>query len=538
MDKVYVDVETGAVLEHHPQHQHARNRNTYSANNGTSLPGTLKRTEAQASTGDVAVDCAHDNAGHVYDFYKVLFNRDGINNAGMTICSVAHYSNNYCNAFWNNSCMVYGDGNASQNCGSLACALDVTAHEMTHGVTSSESNLTYSGESGGLNESLSDVFGGGVEAWVDAGKDTSPPIDFSLANDVFLIGDTVLPPFLRSMCDPVADGVSKDAWYLGLGSIDVHYSSGPNNLAFCLMSKGGTHPRGQTTINVPALGMEKALRLMYAVNVNLATSSTNYASWRNLMVIAAQQLGYSQADQDAIACAYAAIKVGTAPASCGGTPPPPATVLTNGVPVTGIADSVVGNMKLFTLDVPAGVASVTFQSSGGTGDADMYVQLNAAPTETTYLCRPYLSGNAETCTITNPAAGKYYVGLRVYSAYLGLTLTGTYGATPPPGCSDPVLTNGVGQVLSGASGSATYRCIPSVPAGKTLTVRISGGTGDADLYTRFGSRPTTTTYNCRPYLGGNTETCTTMTTTATAGNWFVMVRGFSAYSGVTLVGSY
>ena len=70
-----------------------------------------------------------------------------------------------------------------------------------------------------------------------------------------------MPPFLRSMCDPAADGASKDVWTRGLGSVDVHYSSGPNNLVFCLLTKGGTHPRGKTTNNVPAIGMEKAIRI-------------------------------------------------------------------------------------------------------------------------------------------------------------------------------------------------------------------------------------------------------------------------------------
>jgi vibriolysin len=540
IDKVYVDVETGLVLEHHPQIQHARNRNTYSANNGSSLPGTLKRTETQAPTTDVDVNAAHDGAGHTYDLYAAMWNRDGIDNAGMNMISTVHYQTNYCNAFWNNTQMAYGDGNSSQNCGPLARSIDVAAHEMTHGVTSRESNLTYSGESGGLNESLSDIWGAGVEAWVDAGK-LSPPT-FSLANDVFLIGDTVLPPFLRSMCDPVADGVSKDAWYSGLGSIDVHYSSGPNNLVFCLMSKGGTHPRNATTINVPAIGMEKALRLMYKVNVDLATSSTNYATWRNLMVQAAQQLGYDQATQDAVACAYAAIKVGTAPTSCGGSPPPPpppTVVLTNGVAVTGIADSTAGTFKFFSLDVPAGQSTVKFEMTGGTGDADLYVKFGTAPTDTVYDCRPYLSGNTETCSFTPPSTGTYIVGIRTYAAYSGVSLKGTFSGTAPSGCgtnNDPVLANGVGQLISGASSTNTYRCINDVPAGRTLTVKISGGTGDADLYTQFNARPTTSSYLCRPYLSGNTETCTHSTTTL--GDWTVMVRAFSAYSGTTVIASY
>ena len=217
-----------------------------------------------------------------------------------------------------------------------------------------------------------------------------------------------------------------------------------------------------------------------------------------------------------------------------------ATPLTNGVPVTGIADSVAGHYKYYSLVVPAGQSTMTFTTSGGTGDVDMHVKFGATPTDTVYDCRPYQSGNNETCTFTPPQAGTYYVGLRAYSAYSGVTLTGTYSGGGGGGCAtgDPTLTNGVGQTIAGAASSTTYRCIKAVPSGKTLTLRISGGTGDADLYTRFNARPTTTTYACRPYQSGNNETCTTTTTATTAGDWYVMVRGYSAYSGTTLIGSY
>jgi pseudolysin/vibriolysin len=75
--------------------------------------------------------------------------------------------------------------------------------------------------------------------------------------------------------------------------------------------------------------------------------------------------------------------------------------------------------------VPAAKTSVGFTISGGTGDADMYVRLGAAPTTTTYGCRPYLSGNAETCTFNAPTAGTYYVNVRAYAAYSGVSLKGT-----------------------------------------------------------------------------------------------------------------
>jgi hypothetical protein len=104
-------------------------------------------------------------------------------------------------------------------------------------------------------------------------------------------------------------------------------------------------------------------------------------------------------------------------------------------------------------------------------------------------------------------------------------------------CTGNVLQNGVPVTgISGASGSQQFWTM-SVPAGATnLVFQISGGTGDADMYVRFGSPPTTTTYNCRPYLNGNNETCTFAT--PSAGTWHVMLRGYTAYSGVTLVGSY
>ena len=79
----------------------------------------------------------------------------------------------------------------------------------------------------------------------------------------------------------------------------------------------------------------------------------------------------------------------------------------------------------YTMVVPAGKTSVVFAISGGTGDADLYVNLGSAPTTTTYTCRPYTSGNAETCTVSAPAAGTYYVNVRAYAAYSGVSLKGT-----------------------------------------------------------------------------------------------------------------
>jgi hypothetical protein len=120
--------------------------------------------------------------------------------------------------------------------------------------------------------------------------------------------------------------------------------------------------------------------------------------------------------------------------------------------------------------------------------------------------------------------------IRGFSAFSGVSLTGRTTATPS-------LVNGVAVTnISGASGSQQFWKL-AVPAGKTsLMFTISGGTGDADLYVRSGAKPTTSTFNCRPFINGNNETCTF--TNPVAGDWYVMIRGFTAFSGVTLKGTY
>jgi len=338
------------------------------------------------------------------------------------------------------------------------------------------------------------------------------------------------------MCDPAADGASADVWSSGVGNLDVHFGSGVGNLAFCLLVNGGTHPRGKTTMVVPSIGLETAIRILYEAQANYMTSTTTYAGARTAMEEATAALGYDQATRDAVGCAWAAVRVGSAPASCGGSssPPPPTDgTLQNGVPVTGLSGAT-GERAFWSLAVPAGQSSLSFSISGGTGDADLYVQNGTKPTLTSYSCRPYLNGNTETCVFSNPVAGTWWAMLNGYAAYAGAILTGRYVSGPAGG--DPALANGVPVTwLSGAAHSNQFWRI-NTPGGRTLKVTISGGTGDADLYVRFGARPTTSSYACRPYLTGNNETCTLPNTSA--GDYYVMLRGYAAYSSVSLVGSF
>jgi Zn-dependent metalloprotease len=507
-DLVYVDAQRGGILLVNPLVHSALNRKVYTANNGTTTPGTLKRSEGGAAVGDTHIDTNYDRLGQTYTCYKDLFARDSIDNAGGTLISTVHYSTNYVNAYWDGTQMVYGDGNGVDST-MLGLDLDVTVHELTHAVTSNESNLTYSGESGGLNESMSDIFAGVCESYFTGTWATTP--------DIFMIGEDIWTPAtpndaLRYMDDPAKDGSSLD-FYADYGGQDVHYSSGISNLVFAMLSKGGTHPRGKSTNVVPAIGVEKAGRIFYKANTDLFTASTTFEQAKTYTVQAAEALyGVGSAESAAVTEAWKAV----------GVPPPPPVInpLSSGVAVSIAGSS--GSKKYYSLDVPAGKSSLTFAMSGGTGDADLYVKFGALPTASTYDCRPYTGGNAESCPFTNPAAGTWYVMVNGYSTYSGATLTGTYSGTGG-GTGTPVSTTVSGSVAS--SQNVNYPAY-SVVAGTQFKVVMSG-TGDPDLYVRFGAAPTTTTYNCRPYASGAAETCD-LTVPAGQTSAYVMVRGYTA----------
>jgi vibriolysin len=516
-DRVYVSARDGSVLGRSSDIHTALNRKVYSANNGTSLPGTLKRSEGGAAVGDNHVDTNYDRLGQTYNCYKDLFGRDSINNAGATLVSTVHYDSNYVNAYWDGTQMVYGDGDGVDST-MLGLDLDVTVHELTHAVTENESNLTYSGQSGGLNESMSDIFAGVCESYFTGTWATTP--------DIFMIGEDIWTPAtpndaLRYMDDPAKDGASLD-WYPNYTSgVDVHYSSGISNLVFALLSKGGKHPRNRSTIDVAALGPEKAGRIFYKANTDLFTASTTFLQARTYTEQAAEALyGTGSMEKAVVSDAWAAVGVGSSGGGGGCT-------LTNGGTASNISvASGAWATCTYTLSVPAGSTNLKFDMSGGTGDADLYVKFGSAPTTSVYDCRPYLGGNVESCSFATPSAGTYYVKVYGYATAAGISLKGSFTS----GAGGPLSVNNI----SGAAGSSQYWTY-NVTAGQSVTISIAPGTsstGDADLYVRFGSKPTTGTYDCRPYKTGNTESCTL--TAPSTGTYHIMINGYSAYTGVNL----
>ncbi len=271
----------------------------------------VEGSSTTADNGQTAAVDAHYGLGVTWDMYKNVFGRNGIDGTGKATFSRVHYSNSYDNAFWSDSCfcMTYGDGSSFLT----LTALDVAGHEMTHGVTSRTSNLTYRGESGGLNESMSDIFGTMAEFYRGSTGTTIPATGGN-----WTIGEQLATPSfnrpLRYMYKPSLDGSSKDAWSSTLKRLDVHYSSGPMNRCFYFLSQGtGTGNYASTYLpgGMTGIGNDKAAKIVFKAFTQYMTSSTTYAGAKTACLNAAVALGYASGSPEytAVVNAFKAINV-------------------------------------------------------------------------------------------------------------------------------------------------------------------------------------------------------------------------------------
>ncbi|GGW46850.1 M4 family metallopeptidase [Streptomyces xantholiticus] len=303
------------------------NHKTYNLNRGTSGTGTLFSGpddiwgNGSPSNLETAGADAHYGAALTWDYYKNVHGRSGIRGDGVGAYSRVHYGNAYVNAFWQDSCfcMTYGDG---ANNSKPLTSIDVAAHEMTHGVTSNTAGLVYSGESGGLNEATSDIFAAAVEFHANNAQDVG---DYLVGEKIDIRGNGTP---LRYMDKPSKDGSSKDYWYSGIGNVDVHYSSGPANHWFYLLSEGS----GAKTVNgvsydsptsdglpVTGIGREKAALIWYKALTTKFSSRTDYAGARTgTLAVATELYGASSAEVKAVTDAWAGVSVGSRPGDGGG----------------------------------------------------------------------------------------------------------------------------------------------------------------------------------------------------------------------------
>ncbi|WP_412539243.1 M4 family metallopeptidase [Longispora sp. K20-0274] len=300
------------VRGHTTKDAHNVSSNSINASSGTlysdadNVWGDGKKFSTDRSTA--AVD-AHANTAWTYDYYKNVHGRNGIKNDGKGATVFVHVGVNWDNAQWSDACfcMMTGDGNGTTDPEQVD--LDTMGHEMTHGVTSATANLRYSGESGGLNEATSDIFGTMVEFYAGNAYDQGD----------YLFSDQSTPPWLRRMDKPSADGSSADCWSRSVKRLDVHNSSGVGNHWFYLASEGS----GAKTLNgvsynsptcnastVTGIGNTKVAKIWYRALTVYMTSTTDYAGARVASLKAATDLyGATSTEYKAVAAAWSAVAV-------------------------------------------------------------------------------------------------------------------------------------------------------------------------------------------------------------------------------------
>ena len=273
-------------------------------------PDTSFGTGTTASRESAAVDAQY-GTNETWDYYNQVHGRNGIFGNGTGSYNRVHYGSGYVNAFWDGTKMTYGDGDGT-NYGPLV-SLDVAGHEMSHGVTENTAGLAYSGESGGLNESTSDIFGTMVEFFANNPNDPGDYLigeEFDLAHHVGF----------RRMDNPISDGSSPNCYSSNTKNLDVHYSSGVGNHFFYLLAEGS----GAKTINgithnsptcngstITGIGRDAAQKIWFRALTVYMTSSTNYAGARTATLSAASDLyGASSTQYATVAAAWSAVSVG------------------------------------------------------------------------------------------------------------------------------------------------------------------------------------------------------------------------------------
>jgi len=330
---------------------------------------------------------AHYFGNVVFNMYQSWFELRPIQ---QTLYMKVHYGTNYENAFWDGTAMSFGDGEKKFY---PLVALDVAAHEISHGFTEQNSNLTYTGMSGGINEAFSDMAGEAAEFFMKGKND-------------FLIGAEILkgPGALRYMENPTKDGISIDNAQNYSDNLNVHRTSGVYNKAFYLIATS----TGWNT--------RKAFEVMADANRLYWTADTTFNQAACGVEKAAESRGYRAAD---VTTAFNKVGVTCSSGSDDGIS------LQNGKIVGNISLPEDGS-KIYQITIPAGAKNLKFILSGGKGDGDIYVKFGTPPTLTKHDDQSLGMTNDEKLAIRSPKAGVYYLLLHAYAAVENTTLMASY----------------------------------------------------------------------------------------------------------------
>ncbi|MGB6165946.1 MAG: M4 family metallopeptidase [Geitlerinemataceae cyanobacterium] len=280
-----------------------KQRIIYDAGGQTELPGRRVRGEGDPPTGDAAVDEAYDGAGETFDLYQVIYGRNSIDDRGMDLISTVHYGQSYDNAFWDGKQMTYGDGDedlpeSERLFNRFTIAIDIIAHELTHGVTQYEAGLVYRNQPGALNESFSDVFGALVKQ--RQRNQTATEADWIIGEGLFT--RNISATGIRSMKAPGTayndPKLGKDPQPAYMRDIykgfedngGVHINSGIPNYAFYLAAR-----------ELGGYAWEKAGRIWYiALRDKLRPTSTFWDAARETYQVAGELFGAGSLEQQAV----------------------------------------------------------------------------------------------------------------------------------------------------------------------------------------------------------------------------------------------
>ena len=270
----------------------------------------------KSANGQTAAVDAHFGLQTTWDFYRNILGRDGIDGKGRTAFNLVHYSSSYDNAFWDDECfcMTYGDGQTFKT----LTALDVVGHEVSHGLCHSTADLQYDGESGGLNEANSDIFGIMVHLYGTQRHGKGPRLPARGAR--WTVGaDLQTPAYptpIRYLYKPSLDGFSPDAWSPDLDTLDVHFSSGPMNRAFYFLCEGASPNPGDDRYSpylrhgMTGIGNDKALRIWWRTLSTYLTPTSRYLDARRGAIRAAEDLyGACSPESIAVRLAFHGINV-------------------------------------------------------------------------------------------------------------------------------------------------------------------------------------------------------------------------------------
>jgi bacillolysin len=390
-----------------------------------------------SGTNQAALD-AHYGVSQTYAFYKANFNRNSYDNAGTALYSYVNDPTYLDNAFWDGSAMNFNK--RSNGAPGGVTGIDVTGHELTHGVTQTESGLNYSKEPGAMNESMSDIFGKSVQFW-------------SKPNDVNWLMSNDMNWIIRSMSNPNAEG-QPDTYkgtYWTTSSADnygVHTNSGVGNFMFYLLVTGGsgTNDKG-SSYSVSGIGLTEADAILYRTNTIYLVPTSQYADWRTACINAATDL-YGSTSNEVIQVenAWYAVGIGTAGGGGGSCNTP-----------TGLASS----------SITSSSATVSWSAATGATSYNLQYKVSTASTWTT------VSGITGTSYgLTNLSASTTY-NFEVQSVCSGGS-TSTYSAVS----SFTTLQSG-GIVYCTTKGNTTYEYINKVVLGSiNNTSGNNSGYGD------------------------------------------------------------